>query len=55
MDGETNIVDVRDVAEGPPAGRRAGTPGERYVLGGEDLRWFELIERVAELSGVTIR
>ena len=37
---------------GPPAGCRAGPPGERYILGGENLSWVELIERVAELSGV---
>ena len=53
VDSETNIVDVRDVADGPPAGRRpAGAPGERYVLGGHNLGWVELIERVARLSGV---
>ena len=32
----------------PPS---AGRPGERYVLGGHDVRWVELLERVAELSG----
>jgi nucleoside-diphosphate-sugar epimerase len=29
-----------------------GAPGRRYVLGGHDLGWVELFERVAELSGV---
>ena len=29
----------------------AGRPGERYILGGENLRWSEVIERVARLSG----
>ena len=52
VDGETNIVDVRGRRQGPPAGRRARRPGERYMLGGHDIRWVELIERVAELSGV---
>ena len=32
----------------PPS---AGAPGERYVLGGHDLRWVELIERVARAVG----
>ncbi len=29
-----------------------GKPGERYILGGVNLGWAELIDRVAELSGV---
>jgi dihydroflavonol-4-reductase len=52
VDGETNAVDVRDVARGHLRAAERGRPGERYVLGGHDLRWVELIERVAELSGV---
>jgi dihydroflavonol-4-reductase len=52
VDGETNLVDVRDVAKGHVLASERGAPGERYVLGGHDLRWVELFERVAELSGV---
>jgi len=52
VDGETNIVDVRDVAGGHLLAAERGRPGERYVLGGHDVRWVELLERVAELSGV---
>ena len=52
VDGETNVVDVRDVAKGHLLAAERGRPGERYVLGGHDLRWVELFERVAELSGV---
>jgi dihydroflavonol-4-reductase len=52
VDGETNIVDVRDVARGHLLAAERGRPGERYVLGGHDVRWVELLERVAELSGV---
>ncbi len=29
-----------------------GNPGERYILGGVNLGWPQLIDRVAELSGV---
>ena len=29
-----------------------GLPGERYVLGGAEISWVDLIERVAEISGV---
>jgi dihydroflavonol-4-reductase len=52
VDGETNIVDVRDVARGHIRAAERGRPGERYVLGGHDTRWVDLFERVAELSGV---
>ena len=52
VDSETNAVDVRDVAAGHVLAATRGAPGERYVLGGHDLRWVELIERVARLSGV---
>jgi len=52
VDGETNAVDVRDVAKGHLRAAERGRPGERYVLGGHDVRWVELLERVAELSGV---
>jgi dihydroflavonol-4-reductase len=52
VDGETNVVDVRDVAKGHIRAAERGRPGERYVLGGYDTTWVELFERVAELSGV---
>ena len=52
VDGQTNIVDVRDVASGHLRAAEKGRPGERYILGGHDIGWVELIERVAELSGV---
>jgi len=52
VDGETNVVDVRDVAKGHIRAAELGRPGERYVLGGHDTRWVELFGRVAELSGV---
>jgi dihydroflavonol-4-reductase len=52
VDGDTNIVDVRDVAKGHVLAAERGRPGERYVLGGGDIGWVALFERVAELSGV---
>jgi dihydroflavonol-4-reductase len=53
VDGQTNIVDVRDVATGHLRAAEKGRPGERYILGGHDVGWVELMERVAELSGVS--
>jgi dihydroflavonol-4-reductase len=50
--GATNVVDVEDVAAGHLLAAERGSPGERYVLGGHNLEWVELIDRVAGLSGV---
>jgi dihydroflavonol-4-reductase len=52
VDARTNVVDVRDVAKGHLLAAERGQPGERYVLGGHDAGWVELLERVGELSGV---
>jgi dihydroflavonol-4-reductase len=46
-----NFVDVDDVATGHLLAAEHGQPGERYILGGENLTWPRLIDRVAELSG----
>ena len=47
-----NFVDVEDVARGHLLAAERGKPGQRYILGGENLSWPELIERVADISGV---
>jgi dihydroflavonol-4-reductase len=52
VDSHTNVVDVRDVAEGHIAAAERGRAGERYILGGDDITWVELLERVGELAGV---
>jgi len=52
VDGRTNLVDVRDVAAGHLRAAERGQPGERYVLGGHDTTWVELLGRVGQLSGV---
>jgi dihydroflavonol-4-reductase len=46
-----NFVDVEDVAHGHLLVADQGRPGERYILGGDNLSWPQLIERVATLSG----
>jgi dihydroflavonol-4-reductase len=51
VDSHTNVVDVEDVAEGHLLAASRGVPGERYILGGQNLRWVEVIERIARLSG----
>ena len=52
VDGATNIVDVEDVAAGHLLAAEAGQPGERYILGGYNLSWVELVDRLAVDSGV---
>jgi nucleoside-diphosphate-sugar epimerase len=47
-----NFVDVEDVAAGHLLAASHGRPGQRYILGGENVTWPRLIDRVAELSGV---
>jgi dihydroflavonol-4-reductase len=51
VDSYTSIVDVEDVADGHLRAARIGKPGERYILAGENLRWSEVIERIAKLAG----
>jgi len=50
--GGCNIVSVRDVARGHLILAEKGVPGERYVLGSENLTWRQVHERIAALAGV---
>jgi dihydroflavonol-4-reductase len=52
LDAPMNFVDVEDVAIGHLLAAERGRPGERYILGAQNLSWPELIDRVAELSDV---
>lgn len=52
IDAPMNFVDVEDVAAGHLLAADRSTAGERYILGGVNLRWPHLIDRVAKLSGV---
>jgi dihydroflavonol-4-reductase len=52
MDGGASICDVRDVAKGHLLAAELGKPGERYILAGHNLYWYELVDHVRELSGV---
>lgn len=52
IDSPMNFVDVEDVAAGHLLAAERGRPGERYILGAENVTWPQLIDRVADLSGV---
>jgi dihydroflavonol-4-reductase len=53
VDGNINVVDVVDVAKGHLLAGERGHPGERYILGGFNLTWAELIDRIAVMSGTS--
>jgi dihydroflavonol-4-reductase len=47
-----NAVDVRDVAEGQMLAAERGVPGERYLLGGRNVMFSEILAAVAQAAGV---
>jgi len=51
VDTGLNIVHVDDVAAGHLLAEERGTPGERYILGGEDMSLAEILKRIALLVG----
>src|SRR6476659_2497811 len=52
LDSPINFVDVEDVADGHLLAADKGNPGERYILGGHNRPWAEMIDMVAHASGV---
>lgn len=50
--GGCNIVSVRDVAEGHVLAAERGSPGERYILGAENLTWQGVHKTISELTGL---
>ncbi len=52
VDTGLNIVHVDDVAEGHALAYERGVPGEKYILGGEDLGLAALFRMTAALAGV---
>ena len=49
--GGTNFVNADDVADGLLLAMEAGIPGERYLLGGENLTYRAFLTQVAEECG----
>lgn len=50
-EGYNNFVDVRDVCRGMTLAAERGRRGERYILGGENLRFQEAFARIAAVVG----
>jgi dihydroflavonol-4-reductase len=51
VDTGLNIVHVDDVATGHLLAFQRGRPGERYILGGEDMTLREILFHIAQLVG----
>jgi dihydroflavonol-4-reductase len=52
VDTGLNLVDVRQVARGHIAAWEKGRPGERYILGGENLTLKQILDRLAAITGL---
>jgi dihydroflavonol-4-reductase len=50
--GGLNIVDVEDVALGHILAMEKGAPGERYILGGDNLTFSQIFETLADITGL---
>ncbi len=51
--GGANIVHVQDVAKAHLLLGKKGTPGERYLVCGDNLKWSEIHNMIAQLGGVS--
>jgi dihydroflavonol-4-reductase len=52
LDTGLNLVDAADTAEGHLLALERGRPGERYILGCENLTLEEIFQRLEKISGV---
>ncbi len=51
IDTGLNVVDVRDTAEAHLLASERGRPGERYIVGCENLTLAEILQKLARLTG----
>ena len=47
-----NLVDVRECARGHIAALEKGTPGQRYILGGENLTLKQILDKLGHITGL---
>lgn len=52
VDTGLNIADVHAVAKGHVLAMEKAKPGERYILGGEDLTLKQLLDKLSAISGI---
>jgi len=51
VDGTHNVVDARDLAATQLAAAEHGRPGRRYIVGGENMTFREVLATIAEQAG----
>jgi len=52
VDTGLNLVDVTEAAKGHILAMERGRPGERYILGGEDLTLKQVLDKLAAITGI---
>jgi dihydroflavonol-4-reductase len=52
VDTGLNLVDVEEVAQTHVAAIEKGTPGERYILGGENLTLKQILDKMSAITGI---
>src|SRR5580692_3860564 len=52
MDTGLNLVDVSEVARAHVVALTKGTPGRRYILGGENLTLKQILDKMAAITGI---
>lgn len=52
VDTGLNLVDVHQCARGLLLAMEKGRPGERYILGGENLRLKEILDKLSAITGL---
>jgi dihydroflavonol-4-reductase len=52
VDTGLNLVDVAEVARAHVAALSRGTPGKRYILGGENLTLKQILDKMSAITGI---
>jgi dihydroflavonol-4-reductase len=52
VDTGLNLVDVQEVARTHVAALEIGTPGRRYILGGENLTLKQILDKMSAITGI---
>ena len=52
VDTGLNLVDVSEVARTHVAALKVGTPGRRYILGGENLTLKQILDKMSAITGI---
>jgi dihydroflavonol-4-reductase len=53
VDTGLNLVDVEEIARTHVAALKAGKPGRRYILGGENLTLKQILDKMSAITGIS--